>query len=88
MPRLAWALLLIVLVAAVALVGVPVYLLQPFKPQGPSFVPWAWTLRREWAPAATAALAAILVIGLFAGWSRTRWLGKTLLVLFAIVGIG
>jgi hypothetical protein len=88
MPRLAWAFLLIVLVAAVALVGVPVYLLRPFSPQGPSSVPWAWTLRREWAPAATAALAVILVIGLLSGWSRTRRFGKTLLVIFAVVGIG
>ena len=45
MPRIAWAGLILVLLAAVALVGVPIYLLWPFKPQGPSFVPWAWTLR-------------------------------------------
>ena len=55
MPRIAWTGLIVVLVAAIALVGVPIYLLWPFKPQGPSFVPWAWTLRREWAPAGTAA---------------------------------
>ena len=58
MPRIAWAGLVLVLLAAIALVGVPIYLLWPFKPQGPSFVPWAWTLRREWAPAGTAVLAA------------------------------
>ena len=88
MPRLVWASLLIVLVAAIALVGIPVWLLRPFSPQGPSYVPWAWTLRREWAPAGTVALAVILVIGLFAGWSRTKWLGKTLLILFAVLGVG
>ena len=57
MPRIAWAGLILVLLAAVALVGVPIYLLWPFKPQGPSFVPWAWTLRREWAPMVTPLLA-------------------------------
>ena len=64
MPRLVWVGLILVLGAAVALVGVPVFLLQPFKPQGPAFVPWAWTLRREWVPAGTAALALILLGGL------------------------
>ena len=86
-PRIAWAGLILVLLAAVALVGVPIYLLWPFKPQGPSFVPWAWTLRREWAPAGTAVLAAILVGGLYAGWKRTRWPGKTALSLMAMVGV-
>ena len=87
MPRIAWTGLILVLLAAVALVGVPIYLLWPFKPQGPSFVPWAWTLRREWAPAGTAVLAAILVGGLYAGWKRTRWPGKTALSLMAVVGV-
>jgi hypothetical protein len=87
-PRLVWTALAVVLAAAIALVGVPVYLLQPFKPQGPSFVPWAWTLRRAWAPLITPLLAAILVIGLAAGWRRTRWPGKSALVLLAGLGLG
>ncbi len=76
------------LLAAIALVGVPIYLLWPFKPQGPSFVPWVWTLRREWAPMVTPLLAAILVGGLYVGWKRTRWPGKTALSLMAILGVG
>ena len=88
MPRIAWAGLILVLLAAVALVGVPIYLLWPFKPQGPSFVPWAWTLRREWAPMVTPLLAAILVGGLYVGWKRTRWPGRTALSLMAILGVG
>lgn len=87
MSRAIWALLLIVLVVAIALVGVPVFLLQPFKPQGPSYVPWAWTLRREWAPAGTLVLAVILAGALVAGWKKTRWFGKTSLVLMALVGV-
>jgi hypothetical protein len=66
---------------------VPVFLLQPFKPQGPSFVPWAWTLRRQWAPMATPLLAAILLFGLYAGWGRTKWKGRTALALFAVLGV-
>lgn len=87
MPRIVWAGLAVVLGAAIALVGVPIYLLWPFKPQGPSFVPWAWTLRREWAPLWTAVCALILVGGLYVGWKRTRWIGKTALSLMAIVGV-
>src|SRR5690349_11162526 len=84
MRRPAWLALLVVLAVAIALVGVPIYLLWPFKPQGPSFVPWAWTLRREWAPVGTAACTLILLAGLYAGWSRTRRVGKTALALMAV----
>jgi hypothetical protein len=87
MPRLVWIGFILVLAAAIALVGVPIYLLWPFKPQGPSFVPWAWALRREWAPAGTAVLAAILVGGLYNGWKRTRWPGKAALSLMATAGV-
>ncbi len=87
-PRIAWAALLVVLAAAIALVGVPIYLLWPFKPQGPSFVPWAWTLRRSWAPAGTFALAVVLLIGLKAGWRRSRWQGKTALLTMTLLGVG
>jgi hypothetical protein len=86
--RLAWAALILVLLAAIALVGVPVWLLQPFRPQGPTFVPWAWTLRRQWAPLVTPLLALILIVGLALGWTRTRWKGKTALVLLAVLGVG
>ena len=50
--------MVLVLLAAIALVGVPIDLLRPFKPQGPSFVPWVWTLRRGWAPMVLPLLAA------------------------------
>jgi Protein of unknown function (DUF3179) len=86
-PRIVWAGLILVLLAAIALVGVPVLLLRPFSPQGPSYVPWAWTLRRDWAPAWTIALAAILGIGLLKGWKKARWPGKTALVLMTAVGV-
>jgi hypothetical protein len=88
MPRLVWAVLVLVLLAAIALVGVPVLLLQPFSPQGPSYVPWAWTLRRAWAPAGTIACAAILAIALWRGWPKTKWIGRTCLVLLAVAGLG
>jgi hypothetical protein len=88
MRRPAWLALVVVLAVAIALVGVPIYLLWPFKPQGASFVPWAWTLRREWAPVGTAICVLILLAGLYAGWSRTRWIGRTALTVMALLGVG
>lgn len=88
LSRRAWIPLSLVLVAAIALVAVPVALLWPWRAQTPSHIWWAWTLRREWAPLATPVLAAILGGGLVWGWSRTRWLGRIALTLMAILGIG
>jgi hypothetical protein len=87
-PRLVWLVLLVVLLVAVALVGVPILLLWPFRTQGPDDVYWAWTLRREWAPAGTAACAMALVLALYVGWKRTRWFGKSALVVMALATIG
>jgi hypothetical protein len=87
MPRVAWIGLTLVLAAAIALVGLPIYLLWPFKPQGPSFVAWTWTLRREWAPPGTGVCAMVLAGGLYVGWKRTRWPGKATLSLMAAVGV-
>ena len=80
MPRIVWAGLILVLLAAIALVGIPIYLLWPFKPQGPSFVPWAWTLRREGAPMVTPLLAAILV-GVGPSWLSTITFGASITML-------
>jgi hypothetical protein len=62
---IAWTLLAAAVAIAVAVVGVPVWLLQPFAPQTPQAVEWSWQLRRA-APAGTAVLA-VLSLGL-AGW--------------------
>ena len=68
--RLAWGLLGGTVVASLAVVGTPVWLLQPFAPQTAEAVAWSWALRRA-APLATL-VAAVLSVGLAAALWR-RW---------------
>ena len=65
----AWALLAAAVAVAVAVVGVPAWLLQPFSPQTPQAVEWSWQLRRA-APAVTAVLAAVTLGLAVALWRR------------------
>lgn len=43
--RLAWAVVIGALVASVVVVGLPVWLIQPFASQTPGGVAWSWELR-------------------------------------------
>ncbi|HEX7173717.1 MAG TPA: hypothetical protein VF240_00345, partial [Pyrinomonadaceae bacterium] len=52
-----WLLLLLLSAAALALVAVPVWLIQPFSPQTPRALEVGYALRR-WSPLVTLALAA------------------------------
>jgi Protein of unknown function (DUF3179) len=80
MPTLLWCLLVAIVIAVLAVVGIPVWLVQPFAPQSPSGLTWSWTLRQA-APLVTAlglALSLPLVVALWrrAGPppdTRTRW---------------
>ena len=64
----AWTLLAGAAAIAFVVVGVPVWLLQPFAPQTPAAVEWSWQLRRA-APAVTA-LVALVSLGLAAALWR------------------
>ena len=78
--RIAWALLLILTLAALAMVIIPVGLIMPFKAQSQKGLSIAYMLRR-WSPSMTvmAALAALtLVVWL---WRATRWWRKAALVI-------
>jgi uncharacterized BrkB/YihY/UPF0761 family membrane protein len=76
----AWAALVIVALAAIAVVLVPVWLIMPFKPQTQRGLEISYALRR-WSPLVTVAalvLALALVVWLWRG-SR-RWWRKALLI--------
>ena len=78
--RAAWAVLLLAVVAAVAMVLTPIWLIQPFAPQSQRGLELSYLLRR-WSPAATLAATA-LVLGLAVWlWRGTRWWLKAVLVL-------
>jgi hypothetical protein len=81
--RIAWALLIILVLAVLSAVIIPVALIMPFRPQSQSGLALAFGLRR-WSPALTlvAALATLsLVVWL---WSNSRWWRKALLVVALI----
>jgi hypothetical protein len=85
--RLAGSALVLLVVAALALVAVPVWLIRPFTPQTPDGLAVAYALRR-WAPLATVAMvAAALFLAAFL-WRRARWWSRALIVLAFIPLLG
>lgn len=82
----AGAALFLLIVAALALLAVPVWLIRPFVPQTPDGIAVAFALRR-WAPVGT---LLILVAGLVLTirlWRGGRWWSRALVVL-ALVPLG
>ena len=80
-------------VVAVAVVGLPVWLIQPFAPQTPDAVALSWQLRRA-APGVTGALALVVLAAVAVLWSwpslerRRLMLRRTALVVIAGVALG
>ncbi|MBV8859025.1 MAG: DUF3179 domain-containing protein [Acidobacteria bacterium] len=79
-----WLLLLLIVAAAVAFVVVPVFLIQPFRPQTETGLAVGYEVRR-FAPWATVALG-VVALGLVAGMWRAsrRWWAKALMVLLLV----
>ncbi|HYE76035.1 MAG TPA: hypothetical protein VEF04_22000, partial [Blastocatellia bacterium] len=83
----AWLLLLLIIASAIAIVFIPAWLIQPFKPQTSRAVEISYLLRR-WSPMVTviASIAALtLVVRLWRGkrsWWRRAILVASLLPLF------
>jgi thiol:disulfide interchange protein len=79
-----WLLLLLIIAAALALVVVPVWLVQPFKPQTTRALAVGYEVKR-WAPWATIALAlgALVLVARMWRASGRRW-AKALMVLLLL----
>lgn len=79
-----WLSLLTFLVLSIALVIIPVFLVQPFRPQTPRGLEISYLLRR-WSPLATATMV-LAAFGLVAWqWARVhRWWRKTFLVVLLL----
>jgi len=85
--RLIWPALLGLLVFSIAFVAIPVFLIQPFRPQTQRALEISYLLR-SWSPPATA----IMLLAAFAlviwQWRQTRrWWRKTLLVILLLLSI-
>jgi hypothetical protein len=81
--RSAWLLLFGIVLAALVIVIVPVWIVQPFKPQTARGLGVSFALRR-WSPLVTliGVAIALLLVGLLARGSR--WWSKALLVLIML----
>lgn len=81
--RLAWVALLFVIVAALAIVAAPVWIIQPFKAQTDRGVAVSYALRR-WSPILT--VGALIVSFLLVGWlwRGKRWFTKAVLVILLL----
>jgi hypothetical protein len=79
-----WLLLLLIVAAALAFVVVPVFLIQPFRPQTETGLAAGYEVRRfaPWATVALALVALVLVAGMWR--ASRRWWAKALMVLLLV----
>jgi hypothetical protein len=80
-------LLVLLVIAALALVAVPMWLIRPFSPQTPGGLAAAYALRRAapWGTALAAAAALFLAAGV---WRNARWWSRALVVLAFVPLLG
>ena len=85
--RLIWPALLGLLVFSIAFVAIPVFLIQPFRPQTQRALEISYLLR-SWSPLATAImLLAALALVIWRWRQARRWWRKTLLVILLSLSI-
>src|ERR1044072_7768891 len=87
-PRLIWPLLIVSLLLSFAFVIIPVFLIQPFRPQTQRGLEISYALR-SWSPLATVALMfAALSLAIWQWRHIRRWWRKALLILLLLLSIG
>jgi hypothetical protein len=79
-----WLLLLLIVAAAAAFVVVPVFLIQPFRPQTEAALAAGYEVRR-FAPWATVALGLVALLLVARMWRASRrWWAKALMLLLLV----
>jgi hypothetical protein len=79
-----WLILLLIVLAALAFVVVPFFLIQPFRPQTETGLAVGYQVRR-FAPWATVALALVALLLVARMWRASRrWWAKALMVLLLV----
>jgi len=68
-PATPWFVAVGALVVAAVVVGLPVWLIQPFAPQTPDAVAWSWQLRQH-APRVTVAMTLLALAAVASLWPR------------------
>ena len=85
--KLVWLLVFVLVVAVVAIVLTPVFLIMPFKAQTPRILEVSYVMRR-WSPLLTL-LATLLILTLITGlWISGRWWSRAIMVLLLVPVFG
>ena len=81
--KLAWLALIVLIVAVLAIVLTPVFLIMPFKAQTPRIVEISYFMRR-WSPLLTLLASALILLLAIRLWLGGRWWSRALLVLLLL----
>ena len=81
--KLAWLALVVLIVAVLAIVLTPVFLIMPFKAQTPRIVEISYFMRR-WSPLLTLLASALILLLAIRLWFGGRWWSRALLVLLLL----
>src|SRR5438093_2664435 len=84
-PRRIWLLLIVLLLLSIAFVIIPVFLIQPFRPQTQRALEISYLLRR-WSPLATVMMLVATVALVIWQWPYARrWWRKAVLVVILLL---
>jgi phosphoglycerol transferase MdoB-like AlkP superfamily enzyme len=82
--KVAWLILILIALVAFAMVALPVWMIQPFRPQSQRGLEISYALRR-WSPMLTIISLALVIMLLLWLWTVSRgWWRKALLVVIVI----
>jgi uncharacterized protein DUF3179 len=81
--RLAWLILLVLVIAVVTIVLTPVFLIMPFKAQTPRIMEVSYVLRR-WSPWLTIFASLIILFLTVRLWLGGRWWSRAILVILLL----
>ena len=85
--RVAWLILLVLVIAVVAIVLTPMYLIAPFKAQTSRVLAVSYLMRR-WSPLVTIVASLVILTLTIRLWLGGRWWSRAILVLLLLPVIG
>jgi hypothetical protein len=85
--KLAWLSLLVLVIAVVAIVLTPVFLIMPFKSQTPRIMEVSYLMRR-WSPWITIIASLIILTLTIKLWLGGRWWSRAILVILLLPVLG
>ena len=85
--KLAWLGLLVLVIAVVAIVLTPVFLIMPFKSQTPRIMEVSYVMRR-WSPWITIIASLIIMVLTIKLWLGGRWWSRAILLILLLPVLG